>query len=215
MSSRLTTFEDYVGAAVKKRVEMFDVHTALPKPRLKVQELEWDDIDTSDSQILGKGSFSCVHNVGLHDVPGEMFALKQLDLCGTAISAKQYKRGAIDIALEAKLISYLDHENVIKLHAVKGGCVGKSIGSKEEPFFLVLDYLTETLDKRIERWRRDENAISRIMAKMSGNDENLMHRVETAAIGIAKGMEYLHSLGGKNTVPLLNCLVNSFFSHVI
>jgi hypothetical protein len=198
MNSIATRFEQSVGAAVEKRVAMFDKYTAIPKPRRHhVLELEWDDIDTSDSHILGQGSFSCVHNVGLYDCPGETFALKQLDLCSVTGPAKQYKRGAIDLALEAKLISYLDHKNIIKVHAIKRGCIGKSISDRQEPFFLVLDYLTETLDGRIERWRLEENTISRFRAKVSGRDENLMHRLETTAIGIAKGMEYLHSLGGK------------------
>ncbi|KAI2506953.1 protein tyrosine kinase [Fragilaria crotonensis] len=195
MKPNANAFETFVGEAVKKRVALFDKCTVLPKPRRRILELEWDGIDTSETRVLGRGSFSCVHLVGLYDSPRESFALKQLNLCSTTASAKQYKRGAIDIALEARLISCLDHENIIKLHAIKKGCVGTSISDKDEPFFLVLDYLPETLENRLESWRNEENAISRLKAKVSGHDENLMYRLESAAIGIAKGMEYLHSLG--------------------
>ena len=192
-----TAFETSVVEAVNKRLAMFDKCTALPKPRQKMLELEWDDVDNSETRLLGQGSFSRVHLVGLNDVPGESFALKQLNLCSETASPKQYRRGAIDIALEGRLISCLEHENIIKIHAVKKGCIGRSMNDKEAPFFLVLDYLTETLDGRIERWRNEENTMDRLKAKMCGYDEKLMNRLETAAIGIAKGMEYLHSLGGK------------------
>jgi hypothetical protein len=197
MKPNAKAFEAFVVEAVKKRLALFDKCTVLPKPRRRILELDWDGIDTSETRVLGQGSFSCVHLVGLHDLPGVSFALKQLNLCSTTASVKQYKRGAIDIALEARLISCLEHANIIKLYAIKKGCIGTSINDKEEPFFLVLDYLPETLEDRMDSWRKEENAISRLKAKVSGHDENLIHRLETAAIGIAKGMEYLHSLGGK------------------
>jgi hypothetical protein len=197
MTASYGKYQVDVGTSVKKRVEQFDLHTALPKPLHPASELGWDDIDTTDSGMIGRGSFSCVHNVGVYAKPGEVFALKQLNLSGSNVTPKQYKRGAIDIALEGKLISYLDHENIIKLHGMKKGCIQQSINDENEPFFLVLDHLTETLDDRLEQWKRDDNAISRLKMKMSGRDDKLLHRVETAALGIVKGMEYLHSLGGK------------------
>lgn len=187
-----------VGASVKKRVSQFEIHTALQKPQIKVKEYDWDDIETSSSRHLGSGSFSCVHSVNLYDIPCQTFALKQLNLFNSSTPLKQYKRGAIDIALEGKLISYLDHENIIKLHGVKQGCIRDSINNGNDPFFLILDYLPETLEDRLEGWRREGSVSSRLKASLMRQDDKIIHRLETAAIGIARGMEYLHRHGGKS-----------------
>eukprot|EP00546_Thalassionema_frauenfeldii_P013579 CAMPEP_0178915054 /NCGR_PEP_ID=MMETSP0786-20121207/11793_1 /TAXON_ID=186022 /ORGANISM="Thalassionema frauenfeldii, Strain CCMP 1798" /LENGTH=312 /DNA_ID=CAMNT_0020588081 /DNA_START=40 /DNA_END=975 /DNA_ORIENTATION=- len=184
-----------VGASVKKRVSQFEIHTALQKPLIKVKEYDWDDIETSSSRHLGSGSFSCVHSVRVCDIPYQLFALKQLNLFNSSTPLKQYKRGAIDIALEGKLISYLDHENIIKLHGVKQGCIRDSINNGNDPFFLILDYLPETLEDRLDGWRRDVSVSSRLKARLTRQDAKLIHRLETAAIGIARGMEYLHRHG--------------------
>ena len=202
-----TAFEASVVEAVNKRLAIVDKCSALPKPRQKMLELEWDDVDNSEIRLLGQGSFSRVHLVGLNDVPGKSFALKQLNLCSATAFSKQYRRGAIDIALEGSLISCLEHENIIKIRAVKKGCIGTSTNDK------VLDYLTETLDGRIERWRNEENTMARLKAKMCGHDEKLMNRLGTAAIGIAKGMEYLHSLGGKEFKCMKKLHELGFLSH--
>lgn len=177
---------------MKKRVTQFELHTALPKPNREIPGYEWDDVDTSKSRILGTGSFSCVHSVGLLNQPGKVFALKQLNVSTSSKTVKQYKRGAIDIALEGKLISYLDHENIIKLHGTKKGCIRDSINSTDEPFFLVLDYLSETLVDKLEQWKREDNAIYKLKSRVFGQNDKLVSRIESAALGVAKGMMYLH-----------------------
>jgi len=182
---------------VKKRVTQFELHTALPKPNREIPGYEWDDVDTSKSRILGTGSFSCVHSVGLLNQPGKVFALKQLNVSTSSKTVKQYKRGAIDIALEGKLISYLDHENIIKLHGTKKGCIRDSINSTDEPFFLVLDYLSETLVDKLEQWKREDNAIYKLKSRVFGQNDKLVSRIESAALGVAKGMMYLHDHQGK------------------
>lgn len=177
---------------MQKRVTQFELHSALPKPSCGVPEFEWNEIETSESRILGTGSFSCVHSVGLSGSPGKVFALKQLNVSRTSKPVKVYKRGAIDIALEGKLISYLDHRNIIKLHGIKRGCIRDSINSTEEPFFLVLDYLSETLEDKLQQWKREDNAVYKLKSRIFGQDDKLVDRIETAAIGISRGMEYLH-----------------------
>jgi hypothetical protein len=191
-----------LGASVKKRVDLFELHTALPQPRHKVRELEWDEIDIRDARLLGRGAFSAVYSVSLRTHPRTVFALKQLEFASTP-TAKQLKRGSIDLALEAKLISYLDHENIIKIHGIRGGSVQQAFSGEVLPFFLLLDYLSETLVEKLEQWRREENALSRLKVRMSGYDEKLLHRIEGTALGVARGIEYLHNLGG-TFLPLLS-----------
>ena len=76
---------------------------------------------------------------------------------------KAFSRGAADLAIEARFLSLLSHENIITLHYVSAGtlqetynCSEDSSGDSNEMslrkfgYFLVLDYLHGTLDQRVE-----------------------------------------------------------------
>mmetsp|Transcript_7078 Transcript_7078/g.11743 ORF Transcript_7078/g.11743 Transcript_7078/m.11743 type:complete len:326 (-) Transcript_7078:59-1036(-) len=103
---------------------------------------------------------------------------------------KKFKTGASDLALEVKLLECLDHPNIIQLHGVKSGDLEDSINHRD--YFLVIDYLVATLDDRLRRWRKEAGGIvSRINRRIG--KKRLIERIESTALGVAKGMEYLHS----------------------
>ena len=83
-----------------------------------------------------------------------------------------------------------------------------------------MDYLTATLDSVLDDWKQEEssnNKLANFLLNKNHNNNNssnpshpptstttppnanranrLLHRIESAAIGIARGMEYLHSKG--------------------
>jgi serine/threonine protein kinase len=148
-------------------------------------------------RMIGKGSFSTAHCVylrssnrnlrrgGHKEESGQAYALKKLQprvykentLLKTAVS---------DIALEAAILSNLKHENIITLYGVKEGDMLKSL--KDGSFFLVLDLLVETLDVRMRKWLAQRRPLR---AKI--RSEGVRERLQDVALGIAKGMEYLHS----------------------
>lgn len=105
------------------------------------------------------------------------FALKHLDI-SQINNQKAYIDAAIDIVMEARLLSSLQHENIIQLFAVTEGSIDNAFSFDDRGYFLVLSRLHSTLESRIEEWSKSENASQR---------ERL-----PVALGIAKGMRYLH-----------------------
>eukprot|EP00574_Skeletonema_japonicum_P008690 CAMPEP_0201729688 /NCGR_PEP_ID=MMETSP0593-20130828/19743_1 /ASSEMBLY_ACC=CAM_ASM_000672 /TAXON_ID=267983 /ORGANISM="Skeletonema japonicum, Strain CCMP2506" /LENGTH=635 /DNA_ID=CAMNT_0048222073 /DNA_START=1 /DNA_END=1908 /DNA_ORIENTATION=- len=81
-------------------------------------------------------------------------------------SSKAFARGAADLAIEARFLSLLSHKNIITLHHVSAGSLretyncsevngsnhinGKSKSLRNYGYFLILDYLSGTLDRRME-----------------------------------------------------------------
>ena len=105
------------------------------------------------------------------------FALKHLDISKINCQ-KAYIDAAIDIVMEARLLSCLQHENIIQLFAVTEGSIENAFSIDDRGYFLVLSLLHSTLESRIEEWTKAERAT-----------EN--ERIPVA-LGIANGMRYLH-----------------------
>lgn len=76
------------------------------------------------------------------------------------------------------MLSRLNHENVITLHGIAGGCPSTSFDGDNGGFFLVLGLVDDTLHHRLERWRASKH-------------KRLTHRLKTE-VSIVNGMEYLH-----------------------
>jgi serine/threonine protein kinase len=115
-----------------------------------------------------------------------MYALKRLSP-DVSRDKKDFKTGSVDLALESKLLEKLNHPNLIKVHGVKSGDICESV--EEGNFFVLLDLLTETLEDRIETWQTSYNR------NLFRRNKSLVSRVENAALGIARGMQYLHQQG--------------------
>lgn len=189
----------------------------------EVPEIEWRSIGPVRT-LVGRGAFSNVYHVFLEkpskndqreckdeDVKqfirnstveddrskvrqnhATEFALKRLNSVMPA-DHKKFRNAACDIALEASLLQRLQHPNIITLHGVKSGDLEEAINYRD--FFLVLDFLTTTLSAQFRIWKKQGKSL---MVKVNRNAKNsrLMDRLEQTALGIANGMEYLHSKVG-------------------
>ena len=140
-----------------------------------------------------------------------LYACKSID--PTCVSGPdEWILAASDLANEAKILSDLDHKNIIKLRFLCSerfsesfGCdnsffqrhkskTNNSINGGLERSSLVIDVLTETLADRLKRWRKSE------CWDMNLNESNLLRsitamyeRIKDVLLGIARGMEYLSS----------------------
>jgi serine/threonine protein kinase len=68
-------------------------------------------------------------------------------------SAEQFLIGVEDLIHETAMLASLDHPNIIKIHGRSGGSVSDSF-ELSDGYFILLDRLTDTLDNRIDRWKK-------------------------------------------------------------
>jgi serine/threonine protein kinase len=113
------------------------------------------------------------------------YALKCLNQ-RTVSCESTFVEGAADLASEALLLSHLRHDNIVRLHAVSKGCVSDAF-LKPGGYFLLLEFLRGTVGDLLRLWREDLTDDVKA-AKIPGVHE----RLSGIALGIAKGMEYLH-----------------------
>jgi serine/threonine protein kinase len=153
--------------------------------------LKLKESDILFDRMLGYGSFSTVRRVYLRNQATESFesrpfAVKQLKP-EILYDQQRLKSASADLALETKILAYLKHDNIIALRGVAEGDMIEFL--KAGKFFIVLDLLLETLDTRLDRWRRQfKRSLFQIRSEIT-----LTKRLRDVALGIANGMEYLHS----------------------
>lgn len=191
------TRSESAGEKAMRKVEQYENTSKLVKPgrRKSIEALCWEDIELG--RILDKGSFSCVYEATLRRDnfdPPPLYAVKCLRESVTE-HEDTFVTGAVDLALEAKILEKLMHPNIIRLHASQSGCISESF-RQGRGFFLVLDLLVDTLDKRLGRWR-DEQIGSFLSFRSSKQDKRrVTERIENVALGVAEGLEYIHSRQG-------------------
>ena len=176
-----------IGRYALKRVLTFAKYSELEQLRTP-PPIAWKDV-AGNRPLIGKGAFSDVFRVELVGDCTKKYALKRLNSV-MPVHAKKFRTGASDLALEARLLECLDHPNIIQLHGIKDGDLVESMNHRD--YFLLLDYLVLTLDDQLKRWHKGSSGF---LAKLNkrGTHKRLIHRLEHTALGVAKGMEYLHS----------------------
>jgi len=95
--------------------------------------------------------------------------------------AEQFMIGVEDLVHETAMLASLDHPHIIKLYGRAGGCVSNSF-RLSDGYFILLDRLKDTLDDRIQRWKKSSDKKA---------PPSLTH-IKTAC-SIADAMSYLHS----------------------
>lgn len=181
---------DRASQAAHDATRIISKHSKLPVLEDRIRRIKWSNV--REQSLLGKGAFSEVYRVEIDDpeIQNKNCAIKFLSPKITNITDGDFNVAAIDLALEADLLSRLNHENIITLHGIYGGDLNTSY-TKSRGNFLILDVLEDNLAKRLERCRIKERR------KFSNTVSNtkLIERIENIALGVAKGMEYLHNNG--------------------
>jgi len=193
-----STHAHRAGKEAKRCADLFETSTALDK-RMDVASVEWNDVNVGP--LLGEGSFASVFQVSLVSDSSKQPKLYALKCLKKSVVENEKKRvlvhGTTDLALEAKMLQHLSHENIIRLHAVKAGCI---LTATCEPggFFLLLDHLECTLADMILTWkheskqRRSKRRLFSFTRVQPEQHMALWNRLQSSALGIARGLEYLH-----------------------
>lgn len=176
------SFQQMKRFAEKSRLERFDD---------EVHNISWPEIIKKD--VLGEGAFSVVYKVQIASNESSLddhkhYALKHIKPDITEDS-KDFRVAAIDLAVEGELLSRLRHDNVIKLYGIYGGNPKTSYVDFKDGYFLLIDVLEDTLTRRLLKMRRIAKK-----KKRNGN-YTMLNMVQKVAIGIAKGLQYLHENG--------------------
>lgn len=113
------------------------------------------------------------------------YAIKQLSPEVVADDGR-YIQGLLDLALESRFLSDLEHPNICKLRGM-----GATL---DETFFLILDRLYDTLEHRIHQWeRRDLNGIAKRLRDPKGVKADALYEERlVAAFDLAAALQYLH-----------------------
>lgn len=166
----------------------------------QVVRLETSDIRTISH--LGQGAF-CNVSLAVSRSTKKQLAVKSLGKHNIE-STQQLQSAAIDLIMEAHYLSKLDHQNIIKLQGVSSATFSSSYAQEGRGYFLALDVMQDTLRERIPKWHEDKSSYDtkklglrkRLTSKRRKlNLKSMYHRIETAALGIAEAMQYIHGQG--------------------
>ncbi len=100
---------------------------------------------------------------------------------------------ASQLAYEAHILSCLDHPNIVAMRGLDADGILGFEKRDHRGFFLLMDVLSETLDQKINNWRREKP----IFAGSHHNNAEafLLHRHQeklTISLQLASALEYLH-----------------------
>jgi len=172
---------------------------------------QWTDVEMGEE--LGEGGFGTVRKVTIvaaagagattatattttasSTAPPTSLAIKFLKPSITEELTKV--QGVVDLVSEAEFLSVLEHKNLVKLHGMS------SMLDPTNPF-LIMDALDdETLEDRLDVWKRQEAFASRRYRNKNSVQylQHLRHHLKqrlASAMDVARVLQYLHS---KNVV---------------
>ena len=147
---------------------------------------------------IGRGAYSNVDIV--LDNKRKKCAFKALDPSRLNTS-ENFLTAAIDLAMEAKMLSELEHENIIQLRGVCSDSFSSSyLEGDRNGYFLVLDLLSDILSDRLDRWRKENRKKHASDNKWKFGKSKvgtiaMYERMQNVILGIVKGMLYLQGKG--------------------
>ncbi|CAB9502267.1 Probable LIM domain-containing serine/threonine-protein kinase DDB [Seminavis robusta] len=167
----------------------------------------WQRSEIQTGKLLGEGSFSQVYeitvfqphtsdansNIKPHDAAQRTqleqhlfeeqhkYALKQPKR--DMLRKKQdFSKAVSDLVVEAQYLSRFDHPNILALRGLPMGGTEAFESGRFDSYFLILDRLTDSLEQRIEKWKKQSPT----------PDPALIPRKTNYALQIANALLYLH-----------------------
>lgn len=150
----------------------------------KVDQIELNDVyDTSNTSARLRSDFAA-------SLRENHYVIKTLR---ADLPEEEYTKGIVDLAIEAEFLAVLNHPNLISMRAMSNS------DPYENNFFVILDRLVVTLDRRFNQWRKEvgDNTgywlgpFGYCCAKTHFLYKTWLERL-TASRDIARAIEYLH-----------------------
>jgi serine/threonine protein kinase len=183
-------YKAVIGETVEEEVNFMSTRSSLTRLHSRIEEIPWSDIQ--EDYRIGGGAFCDVHKVQLNHSENKKnyYALKCLSP-DTMAEDKRFATGAVDLAIEGEILSRLSHENLIRLHGTTSGGPTRAYMESERGYFLVIELLKDTLQSRFDKHR--QKILRPLRSRESSS--SLLDRLQSVALGVAKGMDYLHQNG--------------------
>jgi len=152
-----------------------------------IEAISLDDVnDTGETESKDRSRFAA-------SIRENRYVLKSLRM---DLPEEEYVKGIVDLAIEAEFLSVLSHPNIISMRALANS------DPYESRFFVVLDRLTNTLDRKFNLWRGKVGEFSGMWMGPFGYccaKEHFLFLIwlerMTAARDIASAIQYLHTNG--------------------
>jgi serine/threonine protein kinase len=145
-----------------------------------------DDHEVSVGDIESRKFIAdhCIRNGG-----DARYAVKQLSK-DILEDPKKYFQGVVDMAIETRILSSLEHPNIVKLRSL-----GNSTPFHED-YFIVMDRLYDTLEKRLTVWerrqRRSIGLAGNIIDRKGTKRTKLYEERVVAAFDLSAAIAYCH-----------------------
>jgi len=159
---------------------------------------QYEESDLIITSLLISGGFSNVFKAYHKENSECNYAIKKFQ-SSVKFNSKLFPTCAADMALETALLASLRHDNIIGLRGIRGDAPPLQL-LKNGTFFLCMDPLHDTLQDKLEFWRKEAKRTNRhrsltFSSSKHKHDYNssIIQRLENIALGIVKGLEYLHS----------------------
>lgn len=205
-SSTPLPFEHVATEPVTRELNDFELRTKAHYQQLlgdpscastKLPQISWEHVVIES--VLGEGGFSFVFEVKLQDTgmdqkkkgtesEDKSYALKCLK-AKVIHDTDTLLCNAMDISVEAEILSRLNHPNIIQLEGLSAYKLGSSYISSDG-YFILLEIMETTLLDKFRNWRNEE---SRSTRKQLQSKDAILHRLCTIASPIFSAVEYLHS----------------------
>ena len=105
----------------------------------KVDNIELNEVfDTSSTNATLRSDF-------VSSLAQNEYVMKTLR---TDLPEEEYVKGIVDLAIEAEFLTVLSHPNIISMRALANS------DPHETKFFVILDRLVMTLDRKFNQWRQ-------------------------------------------------------------
>jgi len=198
---------------ISSRSKVFDSDKEDLFPSFQLDEI-------SVGKMLGKGQFGGVHQIDaiklapetpeskspkndVEETQTREFMSKQCIRNGDARYAIKklrkevghdaivYRNGTIDFAIEAKFLAILRHPHIVKMRGLTSG------GFIKANSFIIMDRLYDTLEVRLQKWKKLQGRYTSILGCCNGGKEKyieLMAEKVVTALDLSNAMEYMHGL---------------------
>ena len=183
------------GFGVVREVRAFDVGPDAPKlaksRSFRVFRggddslIEDDEVSVGEQENRRFISEHCIRNKG-----DARYAVKKLSR-SVLNDPDKYLQGVLDMAVESRILSFIEHPNIVKLRAVS------TATPFSEDYFIVLDRLYDTLEKRLIIWerkmRRSIGFSGKLTDRKGTKKAKLYEDRVVAAFDLSAALGYLHS----------------------